>query len=115
MRPADPALEAAPSAARRLSRRRALAMLAAAAVIAVVFVFVLPRIANYGAVWDIVSDLSTGWVVALIAVATLNLLTFGPPWMSALPGLRFWRALEVTQASTALSNVLPGGDALGVA
>src|SRR4051812_24592442 len=35
--------------------------------------------------------------------------------MVCLPGLRFWPALEVTQASTALSIVLPAGTAAGIA
>ena len=35
--------------------------------------------------------------------------------MAALPGLGFRQAMTLTQASTALSNVMPGGDAVGVA
>jgi uncharacterized protein (TIRG00374 family) len=45
----------------------------------------------------------------------LNLVTFGPPWQVALPGLRFMQAFWMTQASTALSSVVPGGIAAGVA
>jgi uncharacterized protein (TIRG00374 family) len=80
-----------------------------------VFAFVLPRVADYGEVWEIVSGLSGGEVVALAAAATLNLATFGPPWMAALPGLSFLHALVLSQASTAAAGVLPGGDAVGIA
>ena len=53
---------------------------------------------------------------AVLAAATvLNILTFAPPWMVALPGLRLRRALALTQASTALTYVVPGGAAVGVA
>ena len=45
----------------------------------------------------------------------LNIATFAPPWMITLPGLGFRRAVELTQASTALSIVLPGGVAVGAA
>ena len=37
------------------------------------------------------------------------------PWQVALPGLSFIRAMELTQASTALSIVAPGGAAVGAA
>jgi uncharacterized membrane protein YbhN (UPF0104 family) len=49
------------------------------------------------------------------AATILNLLTFAPPWMVALPGLRFRSALAMTQVSTALSIVLPAGAAVGIA
>ena len=45
----------------------------------------------------------------------VNLLTFAPPWLALLPGLRFWQALMMTQATTALSLVVPGGAAVGIA
>jgi uncharacterized protein (TIRG00374 family) len=104
-----------PEQVRRKRPLHRLAMLGALLFVFVVFAFVLPKIANYGQVWDAVNDLSTRAVVALLAAAVLNLLTFAPPWMAALPGLGFRQAMTLTQASTALSNVMPGGDAVGVA
>jgi uncharacterized protein (TIRG00374 family) len=80
-----------------------------------VFAFVLPRVADYGAVWTLISDLSAVYIGLLAAAAILNLLTFAPPWQAALPGLAFRNALVMAQASTAASNVLPGGDAIGMA
>ena len=59
--------------------------------------------------------LSWQWIVALLVVTAINLATFAPPWMVALPGLGFIRAMELTQASTALSLVFPGGAAVGIA
>jgi putative heme transporter len=79
------------------------------------FVFFLPTIANYSEVWDVVQELSWQWALALLAATALNLVTFAPPWMIALPGLSFIRAMELTQASTALSIVAPGGAAVGAA
>ena len=46
--------------------------------------------------------------------ALINLATFGPPWMAALPGLSIRHSLVMSQASTAASSVLPGGDAVGM-
>ena len=83
------------------------------AVVVVVFAVLLPRIADYGAVWEVVRRLSPAWIALLLAVAVVNLATFGPPWMAALPGLGYRRSMLMSQASTALSAVVPGGDAAG--
>jgi hypothetical protein len=85
------------------------------AVMALTFGVFVPRIADYGAIWDAVRSLE-GWQVALLlAAATLNVLTFAPDWMVLLPGLRFRQALEVTMASTAVANVMPAGGAVSFA
>ena len=85
------------------------------AVVAAVFAFVLPRIADYGEVWGVVERLSWKQIVALLLATLLNLATFAPPWMAALPQLGFRRAFVVTQASTASTYLAPGGAAVGVA
>ena len=59
--------------------------------------------------------LSWEWIALLLAATLVNLLTFAPPWMVVLPGLSFAQAITVTQVSTALSIVVPGGLAAGVA
>jgi putative heme transporter len=87
----------------------------ALALVVGIFAFVLPRVADYGDVWDALSALSNRGVVALLVTATVNLATFGPPWMAALPDLSFLHALVMSQASTAAASVLPGGDAVGIA
>ena len=84
-------------------------------IIVATFVYFLPTIASYGQVWDEVKELSWPWIAALLGAVALNIATFAPPWMVALPGLSFTQALTVTQASTALSIVVPGGIAAGVA
>jgi putative heme transporter len=97
------------------NRKRLLGGAATLVVVAAVFVFVLPRIADYRDVWEVVKGLS--WEDALVlAVATLlNLATFPPPWMVALPGLGYREGMAMTQASTALSMVSPAGAAVGMA
>jgi len=94
--------------------KRGLAAGAALAVIVGTFVFVLPQFANYSDVWARVEKLSWDWIVILLATVALNVVTFAPPWMAALPGLGFVQALTVTQASTASTYVAPGGPAVGV-
>jgi putative heme transporter len=99
---------------RSLIRKGALGAVGVAFAVAT-FVFFLPTIANYGEVWGVVKELSWPWALALLAATVLNLATFAPPWQVALPGLSFIRAMELTQASTALSIVAPGGAAVGAA
>jgi putative heme transporter len=99
---------------RRLLKRGALLAVSVGVIVAT-FVFFLPSIANYSDVWRVVKDLSWQWIAALIVVTAINLATFAPPWMVALPGLGFLRAMELTQASTALTLVFPGGAAVGIA
>jgi putative heme transporter len=84
-------------------------------IVVATFVFVLPTIADYRDVWALVHELSWEWIALLFAAALVNLATFAPPWMVVLSGLSFAQAITVTQASTALSIVVPGGLAAGVA
>jgi len=84
------------------------------AVIVGTYVFVLPQFANYGEVWAQVKTLSWEWILILIGSVVLNMITFAPPWMAALPGLGFWSAETVTQASTASTYLAPGGPAVGI-
>ena len=94
--------------------KRGLAAGAGLIVIVGTFAFVLPQFANYSDVWARVEKLSWEWIAVLLATVVLNVVTFAPPWMAALPGLGFVQALTVTQASTASTYVAPGGPAVGV-
>jgi uncharacterized protein (TIRG00374 family) len=86
----------------------------AIAVLVGTFAFILPQIANYPSVWDVVQDL-TWEQIGLLVLATLgNLATYAPPWMAALPGLRYREATVLTLASTASTYIAPGGAAVGI-
>ena len=100
---------------RKVSKRHVLGAGVAVAVVVATFVFVLPRIADYRDVWGVVKTLSWTEVALLLGATLLNLVTFAPPWMAALPGLRFRQAFVVTQASTASTYVAPAGVAVGMA
>ena len=94
--------------------KRGLAGGLAIAVIVGTYVFVLPQFANYSEVWAQVKTLSWEWILVLIVAVIFNLATFAPPWMAALPGLGYWSAETVTQASTASTYLAPGGPAVGI-
>jgi putative heme transporter len=86
----------------------------ALAVIIGTFVFVLPRFAKYGAVLDAVSGMSKLATAGLILTGILNIVTYAPNWMAALPGLSFLRSLRVTLAGTAIANLAPLGGAVSM-
>ena len=96
-------------------RRHLLALVLGVLLVGGVFAFILPRIADYRDVWEVLQGLSGRDAVLLAAATVLNVVTFAPPWMVALPGLGFRQALVLTQASTALSIVSPAGAAVGMA
>lgn len=96
------------------ARRRVLVVAAGVALVAVAFVWFLPTLAGYGDVRDVLRDISWKWLLALLVAVVASIATYAPPWMVALPGLRFLQALQVALASTALAMVAPGGGAAGL-
>jgi len=106
---------AAPPTGRGRNWRRLLGGAATVIVVAAVFLFILPRIADYRDVWDVLLDVGWAEAALLLGATVLNLVTFAPPWMVALPGLGFRPAFMLSQASTALSMVAPAGAAVGMA
>jgi len=96
-------------------KRRVIGIVIAVVVIGGVFIFVLPKIADYRAVLDTIAGLTWEQVLVLAGATVLNIVTFAPPFMATLPGLGLVRALVVTQASTASTYIAPGGAAVGIA
>jgi uncharacterized protein (TIRG00374 family) len=76
-------------------------------------VVVIPQIASYGSIWRAVSGLGPVWIAVLLGAALVNVATFALPWM-VVSGLSFLNALQLTQASTAFTLVVPGGATLGM-
>jgi uncharacterized membrane protein YbhN (UPF0104 family) len=75
---------------------------------------VLPAIADIGEVWHAIQTLTWLESGSLLALAAWNIATYQLVIMSALPGLTIGRAFVVGQISTAVSNTLPAGSAVGV-
>ena len=86
---------------------------AAVVLVAVIFVYFLPRVVDYGDVWAAVRAMTWLELLTLASLAVWNQATYWLVEMSARPGLGFRQAMKITQASTAISNTLPGGAALG--
>jgi uncharacterized protein (TIRG00374 family) len=110
----EEAVATAPPKKKSLKRQAVIGGVGIAVLIAT-FVFILPRIADYRSVWDVVRDLSWEQIALLIGATIVNLATYAPPWMAALPGLSFRHGSVLTLASTASTYIAPGGAAVGMA
>ncbi len=80
----------------------------------IIFVFVIPRFANYGDVWKTIRRISPAWLALLGLGAVLNVATYAPNWMVALPGLTYFQSLRLTLSGTAIANVAPFGGAVSM-
>src|SRR5262249_46001903 len=69
----------------------------------------------YRDVWDVIKALSWWEILLLLGSTVPNIATYPLPWMASLPGLRYWQAFVLTQASTASTYIAPGGAAPGIA
>jgi putative heme transporter len=95
--------------------RKALQVGISLAVVVVIFVFAFPKIASYGEVWAEIRAMTWLEITTLVLVALWNLVTYWFVIVSSLPGSNVWQAMKVNATSTAVSNTLPGGGAIGIA
>lgn len=112
----EPELDGTPTEDRSPSlTKRIIQSLVSITIVVGIFVGVMPQFADYSEVWATITSLTWLEAVSLALVALWNLATYWFVLAAALPGLRIREAAVVNQSSTAVSNTLPGGGAIGVA
>src|SRR5207249_1643892 len=84
------------------------------AVVVGVFFGILPRVANLDDVWREIRGLSWRADSVLVLLAALNIVTYWPMLVAAMPGLTLGQSAVVCQSSTAVAMTLPAGGALAV-
>lgn len=84
------------------------------AIVVGIFVFAIPKFADYKDVWASIQTLTPLELASLIAATVFNLFTYWLANMAALPGLRLLPSAVVTQTTTSVANTLPGGGAIAV-
>ncbi len=99
---------------RKVVLKRGLQALISLAIVVGIFVGVLPQFASYSDVWDTIRDMTGIELGTLGLVGAWNIVTYWFVMVAVLPGLRYREAAVVNQASTAVSNTLPAGGAIGV-
>jgi uncharacterized protein (TIRG00374 family) len=81
--------------------------------IVAIFYYLLQDI-SLSDVWAAITDMTWGELAILALVAAWNLVTYAFVWMTVTPGLSFGRAMVMTQATTAITNTVPAGSAIGI-
>jgi uncharacterized protein (TIRG00374 family) len=93
--------------------RMAIRIVVAVVLVVAIFWYLLKGI-SLAEVWAQITAMTWLELGLLALVALWNLLTYAYVWMAVTPGLSFWRAMVMTQATTAVTNTVPAGSAIGV-
>ena len=85
-------------------------------VVVLIFALIIPKVADYGLVWDNLSRLTPLALGGLIAATVFSLFSYWWQMMAAMPGLSLTKAAVNNQTGTTISNIVPAGGivALGV-
>jgi putative heme transporter len=105
---------ATPKAARRRRWIRIAQVVVSLALVVGIFVFAVPRIADYSKVWSTIAALTWFELATLVAVAVFNLVTYWPVMVASMPGLTLGQAAVNNQTTTSVANTLPFGGAIAV-
>ncbi|HEY7660550.1 MAG TPA: lysylphosphatidylglycerol synthase transmembrane domain-containing protein [Actinomycetota bacterium] len=108
--PSDP-VEAARS---KVGAKQIVAFVFGLVVVVAIFVFAIPKFADYGAVWEAMKVLTPVELWTLVAAMLFNLFTYWLANQAALPGLRLSQSAVVTQTGTTVANTLPAGGAIAI-
>lgn len=102
------------SVTHRKTVRRIVGLVVSLVLVVGIFVYAIPKFADYSSVWAAVTTLTPLEFWSLFAAMLFNLVTYWLANMAALPGLRLWPAAVLTQTTTSVANTLPGGGAIAV-
>ncbi|HET8525309.1 MAG TPA: YbhN family protein [Actinomycetota bacterium] len=83
-------------------------------IVVAIFVYAIPKFADYGDVWAAMKTLTPMESLSLLAATIFNLYTYWLANQAALPGLRLSQSAVVTQTTTSVANTLPVGGAIAV-
>ncbi|SRR6266566_346741 len=95
--------------------RRVLPPLISLAIVALVFWYFLPQFTSLSAVWASARSMTWLELTTLALLAVWNLATYWFVMVASMPGLTYPQAAVATESSTAVSNTVPGGGAIGIA
>ncbi len=99
---------------RRLSTSQLVAFAFGVIVVVAIFVFAIPKYADYGAVWEAMKTLTPIEFWSLLGATIFNLYTYWLANEAGLIGMGLGQSAVVTQTSTTVANTLPAGGAFGV-
>jgi len=94
--------------------RRALQAAVSIVLVGGIFYFVLGHFADLSSVWRAMRSLTGYEVAVLVVLAAWNLVTYWIQMVVSTPGLTYPQSMVLTESTTAVSNALPAGGAIGV-
>ena len=112
--PDDPATGAFARGWRNPRVKRALQLAVSVVLVGGIFWFVLGQFSDLSSVWDAMQTLTWREIAVLAVLTAWNLVTYWIVVVLATPGLTMPQAAVLTQTTTAVSNALPAGGAIGV-
>ena len=104
----------APPATTHRSRTRLVVQGVLSLVLVVAIFYFLRKRFDPAQMWTAISAMTWLELAILGLLAVWNLCTYAFVWMAVTSGLGFWRAMVMTQATTAVANTLPAGSAIGI-
>jgi uncharacterized protein (TIRG00374 family) len=100
---------------RRVSAGQIIGFLVGLAIMVGIFVFAIPKFADYGDVFAAMRTLTPFEFWSLFAAMVFNLYTYWLANQAGLIGMTIWQSAVMTQTSTTIANILPAGGALAIA
>jgi putative heme transporter len=97
-----------------LRPRTVISAVVSIALVVAVFWFFLPQFTSISAVWSSIRAMTWLEIATLVLAAVWNLATYLLVNVATMPGLRLRESAVATEASTAVSNTVPGGGAIGL-
>lgn len=114
LKTAEAGVESPPSGKRPSIWKYILMIALTVAVVAVVFLYVLPKFASYKSVFEAMGELSVWQFALLFAVAVFSLACAWTMNQASLPGMRNLQAAQLTLSQNLIASTLPLGAAWSV-
>ena len=76
--------------------------------IVLLFAAIIPKVADFDGVWQSVQDMPPSVLVLMLVMALAIRVLLAEAYVVLTPGLAFFRSLVAREASSAVSNVIPG-------
>jgi putative heme transporter len=98
----------------RFSWKKVVGVLVSVVIVGGIFVWAIPKFADYGDVMDALGTLTPIEFWTLFTAMVFNLITYWWANQASLPGLGIGKAAVLTQTTTSVANTIPFGGAIAV-
>ena len=98
----------------RFTWKRIVGYVISAAIVVAIFVWAIPKYADYSDVASAIGTLTPLEFWSLVAATIFNLVTYWWANQAALPGMGIGKAAVLTQTTTSVANTLPAGGAIAI-